>query len=180
MKVMNGDEFASYMKEKFGDKISSLRVDKFRNNGTRKSEFHSVWLRVERDAFKDVVRAIKEVHDGVHLSVTSGSDLGEEIELIYHFNIFWGKRNRQLTVNVGVRAPKEDLHFPTITDLIPGALSTEREKQEFLGVIIDDIPDPRRLFLAESIPEGYYPWRKDKESEEKLKKLYRHVHEEGV
>ena len=180
MKVMNGDEFASYMEERFGDRIHDMRVDKFRNNGTRKSEFHSVWFRVDRDVFKDVIKAITDVHEEVHMAVISGSDLGEEIELVYHLNLFWGERNRQLTVNVGVRCPKDDPHIPTITDLIPGALTTEREKQEFLGVIIDGIPDPRRLFLAENTPEGFYPWRKDPEQQEKLKKLYRNVHEEGV
>lgn len=180
MKVMNGDEFAAYIQEKFGEKIHDLRVDKFTNNGIRKSEFHSVWLRVDRDSFKDLMKSIVDIHDEVHMAVASGSDLGDEIELIYHLNLFWGERNRQLTVNVGVRCPKEDPHIPTISDIMPGAVITEREKQEFLGVVIDGIPDSRRLFLAENTPEGFYPWRKDKEQEEKLKKLYRNVHEEGV
>ena len=180
MKVMNGDELASFMKERYGDRIASVRVDKFSNNGVRKTEFHSVWMRVERSIFKDLIRTLKRIHPEIHMAVASGSDLGEEIEIIYHLNLFWGERNRQLTVNVGVRIPKDDPHIPTISDIIPGALITEREKQEFLGVVVDGIPDPRRLFLAQNIPEGYYPWRKDKDQKEKMDSLYRNVHEEGV
>lgn len=180
MKVMNGDELAAFIKERYGENVKSMRVDKFSSNGVKKSEFHSVWMRVNRGVFKDVIRSLKDLHDEIHMAVASGSDLGDEIELIYHLNLYWGERNRQLTVNVGVRIPKDDPHIPTISDLIPGALITEREKQEFLGVVVDGIPDPRRLFLAQNIPEGYYPWRKDKEQKEKMDKLYRNVHEEGV
>jgi membrane-bound hydrogenase subunit beta len=45
--------------------------------------------------------------------------------------------------------------------MIPGALFSEREKQEFFGITVKDIPDGRRLFLPEDFPQGVYPWRKD-------------------
>jgi len=60
-----------------------------------------------------------------------------------------------------VPVPKSDLTVPTISDIIPGAVFSEREKQEFLGVKVIGIPDNRRLFLPEDFPEGIYPWRKD-------------------
>ncbi|MDG6221205.1 MAG: NADH-quinone oxidoreductase subunit C, partial [Candidatus Thermoplasmatota archaeon] len=62
----------------------------------------------------------------------------------------------------------------TISHIVPGAVITEREKQEFLGITIDGIPDPRRLFLTENLPEGLYPWRKD---ETGVEHLVRNVHE---
>jgi len=64
---------------------------------------------------------------------------------------------------VGLRVilPKNDLKIPTITDLVPGAIYTERETQEMMGVEVVGIPDSRRLFLPEDIPEGVYPWRTD-------------------
>ena len=68
--------------------------------------------------------------------------------------------------------PKKDLTIPTVTDLIPGAIFTERETQEMMGVEVIDIPDGRRLFLAGDLPEGIYPWRKDeKKLEEYLRVL---------
>ena len=43
-----------------------------------------------------------------------------------------------------------------------------------LGVVVEGIPDGRRLFLPEDFPKGVYPWRRD---EKDLKKLYRNLHE---
>ena len=57
-------------------------------------------------------------------------------------------------VTIGVRLPKSDLSIPTITDLIPGALFSEREKQEFFGITVTGIPDGRRLFLPGRLPTG--------------------------
>ena len=54
------------------------------------------------------------------------------------------------------------------TDLIPGAIFTERETQEMMGVEVVGIPDGRRLFIGEDVPEGVYPWRKDETGPEKL------------
>jgi membrane-bound hydrogenase subunit beta len=30
-----------------------------------------------------------------------------------------------------------------------------------IGVIVDGIPDGRRIFLPDDFPEEVYPWRKD-------------------
>jgi membrane-bound hydrogenase subunit beta len=60
-----------------------------------------------------------------------------------------------------VTLAKNDLRIPTITDIIPGALFTERETQEMMGVEVIGIPDKRRLFLPDDFPDGVYPWRKD-------------------
>jgi membrane-bound hydrogenase subunit beta len=96
-----------------------------------------------------------------HFAVIAGSDLGEEIELLYIFSVFYGTKFGEYMVTFGIRLPKTDLTIPTITDLIPGALLSEREKQEFFGITVTDIPDGRRLFLPDDFPQGVYPWRKD-------------------
>ena len=77
-------------------------------------------------------------------------------------------------MNVAVDVPKSKPEIETICDWIPGALITEREKQEMLGVKIIGIPDSRRLFLPEDFPEGVYPWRKN---EKGMEKLIRNLHE---
>jgi len=107
------------------------------------------------------VEHICKIQEYPHLSVISSSDLGNSVELIYHFTIYYGHHLKALSVGLGVTLPKHDLKIPTITDLIPGAIFTERETQEMIGVEIVDIPDNRRLFLPEDFPEGVYPWRKD-------------------
>ena len=87
--------------------------------------------------------------------------LASEIELLYIFSVFYGQKFGEYMVTIGVRLPKSDLSIPTITDLIPGALFSEREKQEFFGITVTGIPDGRRLFLPDDFPQGVYPWRKD-------------------
>ena len=77
-------------------------------------------------------------------------------------------------MNIAVELPKSKPEIETISDLIPGAVITEREKQEMLGVKVINIPDNRRLFLPEDFPEGVYPWRKN---EKGMEKLIRNLHE---
>jgi len=96
-----------------------------------------------------------------HLAVISGTDLGEAVELVYHFGIYYGTEGGEYMISFAVSLPKGDPTIGTIADLIPGAVFSEREKQEMLGVRIVDIPDGRRLFLPEDFPDGVYPWRKD-------------------
>ena len=60
-----------------------------------------------------------------------------------------------------VPVTKTDLKVPTITGIIPGALTSEREKQEMLGIEVVGIPDGRRMFLPDDFPQGVYPWRND-------------------
>ena len=79
-----------------------------------------------------------------------------------------------MNLHLSVELPKSNPTIETVCDLIPGALVTEREKQEFLGVKIKGIPDSRRLFLPDDIPEGVYPWRRDETGAEKF---YKNLHE---
>jgi membrane-bound hydrogenase subunit beta len=93
--------------------------------------------------------------------VISGADTGDAIDLIYHLYIYFGIKNGEIGVTFTVSLPKSDLRVPTISDIIPGAVYTEREKQEMLGIEVVGIPDSRGLFLPADFPKGVYPWRKD-------------------
>ena len=61
--------------------------------------------------------------------------------------------------------PLNDLRIRTLTDIIPGILNMERETQEMLGVVIEDIPDSRRDIYASQpfggheAHEGLIPFR---------------------
>jgi membrane-bound hydrogenase subunit beta len=132
-----------------------------REVAVKKNKFRSLWVEVKKSAFRDAVKHIFHLQEYPHLAIISSSDLGAEVELIYHFTIYYGYHLEELSLGLRVKLPKNDLKIPTITDLIPGALFTERETQEMMGVEVVDIPDKRRLFLPEDFPEGAYPWRKD-------------------
>ncbi|MFP3898759.1 MAG: NADH-quinone oxidoreductase subunit C [Dehalococcoidia bacterium] len=139
-----------------------------REVGIRKNKFHSVWVEVRKGALHNAVEHVCRLQEYPHLAIISSSDLGAEVELIYHFTIYYGYHLEELSLGLRVRMPKNDLTIATVTDLIPGAIFTERETQEMMGVEVLGIPDGRRLFIAEDVPEGVYPWRKDETGPDKL------------
>ena len=127
----------------------------------KNNKFRSLWVEVKKSAFRDAIDHICHLQEYPHLAIISSSDLGAEVELIYHFTIYYGYHLQELSLGLRVKLPKSDLRIPTITDLIPGAVFTERETQEMMGIEVVGIPDKRRLFLPEDFPEGVYPWRRD-------------------
>ncbi len=150
---------ANRYKTRFGEKIPVLRISE-RCEGVNKTPKRSIWFSVPRDLLVDAVRELKTV-DYPHLSVISAVDTGDAIDLLYHLTIGYGKKNREILVTFTVAVPKADPVVPTISGEIPGAVYTEREKQEMIGVTVTGIPDNRGLFLPDDFPVGVYPWRKD-------------------
>ncbi len=170
---MDMDELEDYFEGELGEQVSDFRKETI-EKGVEGNEIKMMWMTVERESFRDAVKAIADIQTP-HLSVASGSDKGDFVELIYHFNVNFSYPGEETTINMKVHLPKDDLIIPTITDIVPGAITTEREKQEFLGIDVVDIPDDRRLWLDENYPDDKYPWRWDEEGMEKMSK---HVHED--
>jgi membrane-bound hydrogenase subunit beta len=149
----------SFSKELGDDFINGLVYE--REIAVKKNKFRSLWIDVKKSAFHKAVEHICRLQEYPHLAIISSSDLGAEVELIYHFTIYYGEHLQELSLGLRVKLSKSDLKIPTITDLIAGAIFTERETQEMMGVEVVGIPDTRRLFLPEDFPDGVYPWRKD-------------------
>jgi membrane-bound hydrogenase subunit beta len=147
-------------RKKLGDGFINGSVYE-REIAAKKNKFCSLWIEVKKGAFHDAVGHICELQEYPHLAIVSSSDLGANVELIYHFTIYYGEHLQELSLGLRVRLPKNDLSIPTVTDLIPGAIFTERETQEMMGVEVVGIPDNRRLFLPDDFPEGVCPWRND-------------------
>ncbi len=143
----------------FGPGIKSARINE-RGEGAKKNKNYNIWIRLDRGLLKPAIQQLIDL-SFPHFSVIAGTDLGAEVELLYIFSVFYGKPHGEYMITFAVSLPKDDLTVPTITDMIPGALFSEREKQEFLGIKVTGIPDGRRLFIPDDFPEGVYPWRKD-------------------
>lgn len=171
-KLLIPEEIVKYFKDEFKTQIKDAQIKK-RAFASKKNETTNIWIKVDKAAFKKVIKHLVDLQFP-HLAVVSGNDLGKTIELIYHFNLNYDTRLGEITLNISVDLPKSKPEIETICDLIPGALITEREKQEMLGVKIKGIPDNRRLFVPEDFPKGVYPWRRDETGPEKL---YRNLHE---
>jgi len=159
--------------EKFPHGITHSRVEHW-TSGTLKTPYAHLWFHVDVGSFKEAVKHLFNFEQYPHFAVTSGYDMGDTIELVYHFSLFHGERGREVSLNMTVTLPKSAPVIDTITDLIPGALISEQEKQEMLGVSIRGLPNNTRVFIADDIPQGVYPWRRD---ETGPGKLVRNLHE---
>jgi len=156
---MNAAEIEAALQVSCGDALQETRIAAWGEGRDRTPEEY-LWIRTDRRDLTRVLSAIIAI-DYPHLSVVSGVDCGETVELLYHMSVFFGISGKEVCITVTVALPKDDLKVPTISHLIPGAVYTEREKQEMLGITVIDIPDSRGLFLPADFPEGVYPWRKD-------------------
>lgn len=153
------EEIVAEFQALLGDGLQASRTTEHAEGlKTRKSQ--EVWLTIDKDLLVEAVKKL-ETMDYPHLAVISGVDVGEAVELMYHFFIYYGNRGGEIKVTMTVSLPKDDLTIDTLSGIIPGATFSEREKQEFLGIEVIGITDSRRLFIPDHFPEGVYPWRKD-------------------
>ena len=133
----------------------------------------SVWVKVDGDNLKDAVTYLIELaEESPHFSIISCSDLGDDIELNYHFTLGFGNWLEEFSFIIKVILPKTNLKIPSLTELVPAIIFSEREIKEMMGVEFDNLPDKRHLFLTTSFPKGVYPWRRDETAPKKTNKLY--------
>ena len=112
-------------------------------------------VKIAREQLLAVLTYLKEQLGFTHLATISGVDLGENFEVVYHM------ASSMATVNVRILTPRSDPKIPSVCAVIPGAILYERELQDMFGLVVENIPDPRPLLLADDWPAGEYPLRKD-------------------
>ena len=167
------EKIVKSFKDEFKTKIKDSRIEKH-VAGSKKNELIHIWLNIDKSIFKKIVKHIIKLEKYPHLAVVSGYDMGKTINLVYHFSIYYGERAKEISINITVELPKNNPVIETITDLIPGALITEQEKQEMLGIKVKGIPKDERVFIPNDFPKGVYPWRKDETGPDKM---VRNLHE---
>lgn len=149
------NEIAEKLRMIFGGNLIEIKTPRKRR----------VFARVEAGSFKDALPRLIDEVKLTHLVTITGTDVGQEIELLYHFT-----HEGSAVVTVGYKIPKDGLTVKTVTDLVPGAVLYEREIHEMLGVNFEGHPNMMPLILPEEWPEGVYPLRKDRKFEE-LRKI---------
>ena len=106
-------------------------------------------------ALQDLANSIKTVVEQLgisHLSTMTGLDLGENIDVLYHF---W---KNDLIASVRVSVPKSNKHASSIVEIVPGAILYEMEVHDLFGVIFDGNPwMDRRLLLPDRYPTDLPP-----------------------
>ena len=124
-----------------------MHVERYIRKFRPKIENNNVWISATLKNFKKILKDLKDLGVG-RISSISGTDVGENIEVIYHLV----HKNR--TINIRVPVDKKNHTIETVTDIYPGANLFERELAEMLGIHVKGHPDPRRLFLAHDSPKN--------------------------
>lgn len=159
MEYMKPEEIVELFKEKFNGSITNSKIET-KTAGLKKNSYNIIRLQINSEDLKDAVKLLSTLHFP-HLAIISGNDVGGEIELIYHFSIYYGERFKEISIDLSIHLSKKDLRIPTITDLIPGAQVTEREMKEMMGIIFEGLPDLPYLFLPQDFSKNIYPFRRD-------------------
>ena len=79
---MKPEELLKSIQKKFGKKVKGVKIER-KAYGKKKKESVNVWIGVERDIFKKVIKYLCEIHPHPHHVVSSGNDLGKNLELIH-------------------------------------------------------------------------------------------------
>ena len=170
---LSPEEIVDSFKKEFAKKVTDTKVERH-PIGPKKNEMIHIWMTVDRSSYRDVVKHLMTLDEEAHFAVSSGYDIENRIEIINHFSIYFGERGEEISINFKVALPKSDPTMDSICDLIPGALISEQEKQEMLGIKVKNIPKDMRVFISDDFPEDMYPWRKD---EMNADKMGRNLHE---
>jgi len=173
MEHMKPEEIVELFKEKFNDSITNSRIE-IKTAGLKKNSYSLIWLVIKPKDFKEAVKLLCTIQFP-HFAIISGDDLGEEIELTYYFSLYYGERFKEISLNITTFLPKEDLKISTITDLIPGAQTAEREIIEMLGIKVEGLPDSPNLFLPKDFAKDTYPFRRDEKGIYPLSKNGKYV-----
>ncbi|MCK4247840.1 MAG: hypothetical protein KAX04_04810, partial [Methanomicrobia archaeon] len=104
MKNLSSEEIVQYFNDKFKEKIKDARIEK-RSAGSKKKEFFNIWFKIDKSIFKEAINHLCEIQFP-HFAVISGNDIGENIELVYHFSVYYGVRLKEISINISVEVPK--------------------------------------------------------------------------
>jgi len=173
MEYKKAEEIVELFKEKFNNSVTNSKIET-KTAGLTKNSYNIICLQINPEDLKDSVKLLSTLHFP-HLAIISGNDIGEEIELIYHFSIYYGERFKEISIDLVIYLSKEDLRIPTITDLIPGAQVTEREMKEMMGIIFEGLPDLPNLFLPKDFAKDTHPFRRDEKGIYPLSKNGKYV-----
>jgi len=96
---------------------------------------------------------------GARFNTATGIDVPPDMEILYHFTV----EDINLLISLKVTLDREKPEIESLAKDIEAFNWIEREMSELLGITFVGHPDPRRLLLADSWPEGVCPLRQDYE-----------------
>ena len=121
----------------------------------------SILIENPEDLLKVAVFLKNSEHKIDYLCSLTGADYIQYLESIYHFYSM-ALKNGPLVMRV--RVSRESPKIPSLTPLFRSAEFQERETYDMYGIVYENHPDPRRIFMWEGF-EGF-PMRKDYKQED--------------
>ena len=100
---------------------------------------------IQEDGLSQAVKLLLQKFDARFLTITAYDD-GVDFELIYHIDV------KGTVLNLKVLIPKEESQIASITNIVPGACSAEREVWDLFQIKFEGISDSRALIAP-------YEWR---------------------
>lgn len=159
MQYMSSGELFKFLKDNLKDSLIEGHIET-KKEGLKQEEYSNIWLEIERNKLTDAVKLLASIHYP-HIAIIAANDTGDTVELLYLFSIYYGEKFKEISINIKVSLDREKPSISTITDIIPGAQTTEREIKEMFGVNFIGLPDMRNIFLPEDFPKNVFPFRKD-------------------
>ncbi len=98
---------------------------------------------------------------GLRYVIVSAMDSKEGYEIIYHYS----DDSSGWMINLDVILNHNTPEVESITPVVYGAEWIEREIMDLLGIKFFNHPKPERFLMAESWPEGEYPFRRTENKE---------------
>lgn len=120
------------------------------------------YIRIPREKVYDFAKFLFK-DKGFRLSVATGIDTREGMEIIYHFSY----DEAGTYYNIKTLIPKDDLKIRSLADFLPAANWIEREIHELLGIDFIGHPNLKPLLTAETWPADLHPLRRDYADEHK-------------
>ncbi|GAI08898.1 unnamed protein product, partial [marine sediment metagenome] len=114
MEILSPEKIVESFKAALGSSFIDSKIYQ-KEIAVKRNIFTSIWIYVKREAFRQAVEHICKLQEYPHLAIISSSDLGDSIELIYHFTIYYGQHLKELSLGLCLNLPKNDLKIPTIT-----------------------------------------------------------------
>jgi len=137
----------SQLKIKLGEKFKGIEeADKIDLSG----------FIVPADQLHEIIVFLKEYEEGKfnYLFNLTCTDNGDSFTMLYYMESVEERANVVVKTNIDREKPV----IPTVADLFPAAEYLEREVYDLFGVVFENHPDLRRLFLEDDFG---YPLRKD-------------------
>ncbi|HEC77764.1 MAG TPA: NADH-quinone oxidoreductase subunit C [candidate division WOR-3 bacterium] len=150
------------MKKEYSKAILEEISKKFPDVVVKIHSARRIYIRTPREKVFELAKFMFE-EKGFRLSIATGIDTRDGIEIIYHFSF----DEAGTYYNIKTLIPKDDLKIKSLTSFLPAANWIEREIHELLGVDFVGHPNLVPLLTAETWPADLHPLCRDYANEHK-------------